>query len=67
MSKGWQIYRWYCPNCGELVYGYKCKDGSIKTVCPKCAIGMKREATGRRHDVLNLYAPKETKRLGIVG
>ena len=65
MNKGWQVNRWYCPNCGGIVYGHRCKDGSIKTVCPKCATEMKMEEKGRRHDVLHLYAPKGAERIGI--
>ena len=63
MSKDWQVRRWFCPNCGELVFG----DGTIKTVCPKCAVEMKMEEKGRRHDILNMYAPKGTERIGLVG
>lgn len=65
MSKSWQIRRWHCPNCGALVYGHECKDGSIKTVCQKCATEMKMEEKGRRHDVLNMYAPKGTEQFGM--
>ncbi len=67
MSKDWQVRRWFCPNCGELVFGHECKDGTIKTVCPKCAVEMKMEEKGRRHDILNMYAPKGTERIGLVG
>lgn len=36
MSEKWQYFKWFCPNCGELVFGYINSNGKIKVRCKKC-------------------------------
>ena len=56
-----------CPNCGEISVGYKNSSGTIKVECSKCHAVMVRKVMGRRHDRIDIYAPKgevnETGRL----
>jgi len=54
----WQIYRWYCVNCGHIVQGFKNKDGNIKVVCEHCNVVMVRMPRSRRVDDFHVTAPK---------
>lgn len=54
----WQAFSWHCPNCGEIAVGYKNSKGTIKVECPKCHAVMVRTIMGRRHDRIDIYAPK---------
>ena len=53
----WIIYSWYCPNCKEEVAGLKDKKNQIKVKCSRCGAEMIRTIIGRRHDVIDIYAP----------
>ena len=53
----WIIYSWYCPNCKEEVAGLKDKKNQIKVKCSRCGAEMIRTIVGRRHDVIDIYAP----------
>lgn len=57
MIKDWMIYSWYCPNCKTMVAGLKGKNNQIKTTCETCGTKMIRTLEGRRHDVIELFAP----------
>lgn len=57
------LSRWHCPNCGELVQGVKNEDGVAKGTCRKCGSCMVRKYMGRRHDRVEIYAPKGQERI----
>lgn len=57
MLVDWRIYTWYCPNCKEEVAGLKNKKNQIRVKCKKCGAEMIRTIVGRRHDVIDIYAP----------
>lgn len=58
----WAPCVWHCSNCGELVSGLKNENGDIKVQCKKCGMVMVRRMKGRRHDTIELYAPKGQER-----
>ena len=62
-NEQWMPMPMYCPNCGNLNYGYQNNEGKIKYECTKCRIVFIRIKKGRRHDTIDLYAPKEQERL----
>ena len=51
MREDWNIYSWYCPNCKSEVAGLK------RVKCSRCGAEMIRTIIGRRHDVIDIYAP----------
>mgnify|MGYP000652485743 FL=1 len=55
MLEDWTIYSWYCPNCKTQVAGLK--NNQIRVICTKCSAEMVRTVVGRRHDVIDIYAP----------
>ena len=55
MGQDWKPFSWYCPDCGELVTGYKGNDGIIKVSCKSCYVVMIREVKSRRHDTIDVY------------
>lgn len=57
MLEDWTIYSWYCPNCKNEVAGLKNKKNQIRVRCSKCGAEMVRTVVGRRHDVIDIYAP----------
>ena len=57
MREGWTIYSWYCPNCKTQVAGLKNKKNQIRVICTKCSAEMVRTVVGRRHDVIDMFAP----------
>ena len=57
----WIIYSRYCPNCKEEVAGLKDKKNQIKVKCSRCGAEMIRTIVGRRHDVIDIYAPAGEK------
>lgn len=63
----WVPYTWYCSNCGEKVSGLKNADGVIKAQCSRCRTVMVRRLKGRRHDTIDLYAPKGQERYNGIG
>lgn len=63
MLKEWKIFSWYCPNCKNAVAGLKDKKNQIRVKCEKCKTEMIRTFAGRRHDVIQLYAPAGEERL----
>ena len=54
----WQSFSWHCPNCGEISAGYKNASGTVKVECAKCHAVMVRRIMGRRHDRIDIYAPR---------
>ncbi len=54
----WKPFSWHCPNCGEISVGYRNAKGTIKVECSKCHAVMVRTIMGRRHDRIDIYAPK---------
>lgn len=59
----WAPFSWHCSNCGTIVTGYKNAQGDIKVECTRCHVVMVRKMKGRRHDTIDLYAPKGQERL----
>ena len=57
MLEDWTIYSWYCPNCKNEVAGLKNKKNQIRARRSKCGAEMVRTVVGRRHDVIDIYAP----------
>ena len=57
MLEDWTIYSWYSPNCKKEVAGEKKKKNQIRVRCSKCGAEMVRTVVGRRHDVIDIYAP----------
>lgn len=57
----WTPLSWYCSNCGHLVTGYKNSNGDVKVECKVCHAVMIRKIKGRRHNTIDLYAPKENE------
>lgn len=58
MLEDWTIYSWYCPNCKHKVAGLKNKKNQIRVKFETCGVEMARTIVGRRHDVIDLYAPE---------
>ena len=54
----WILFTWHCANCGNIVTGYKNARGDIKVECSRCHAVMVRVIKSRRHDTIDLYAPK---------
>ena len=52
------IYSWYCPNCRSEVAGLKNKKNQVRAKCSRCGAEMIRTIAGRRHDVIDIYAPE---------
>ena len=57
IMKYWTIYSWYCPNCRNEVAGLKNSKNQIRVKCKTCGSEMVRTIVGRRHDVIDIYAP----------
>ena len=57
MLEDWTIYSWYCPNCRNEVAGLKNSKNQIRVKCKACGSEMVRTIVGRRHDVIDIYAP----------
>lgn len=62
MLEDWTIYSWYCPNCKNEVAGLKNDKNQIRVKCGMCGVEMVRTLKGRRHDVIDLYAPDGQER-----
>lgn len=52
-NEQWMPMPMYCPNCGNLNYGYQNNEGKIKYECTKCRIVFIRIKKGRRHDTIS--------------
>lgn len=57
MLEDWTIYTWYCLNCKAEVAGLKNRKNQIQVICSTCGTKMTRTIMGRRHDVIDVYAP----------
>ena len=57
-NEKWQSFSWHCPNCGELTAGYQNASGTIKSECRRCHTVMVRRIMGRRHNRIDVFAPK---------
>ena len=53
----WKATTMHCPNCGDIVCGYKNSDGTVKLQCSICGVNMVLKRMGRRHDRVDIYAP----------
>ena len=61
MPTDWNIYAWFCPNCKGQVAGFKNSKNQIKAICNNCGAEMVRTIIGRKHDIIDLYAPNGQK------
>lgn len=59
----WQLKKLYCPNCRHLIIGFEDKDGMTKITCEDCGVTMVRKTMGRRHDRIDIYAPRTQERI----
>ena len=59
----WRSRKIYCPNCCHLVIGYEDKDGMTKMACDKCGTVRVSKSMGRRHDRIDIYAPRGQERI----
>lgn len=50
--------KWFCPNCAELVFGYKDENGQTKVRCPKCGTAMTKYKKSRTTITIEVRAPK---------
>ncbi|HAR88731.1 MAG TPA: hypothetical protein DDY36_02635 [Ruminococcaceae bacterium] len=48
-------YQCYCPNCGNLLMGYKNKENTVKYSCGKCKTFVVRKEKGRRNISFDTY------------
>lgn len=55
----WQPFKWYCPNCGQLIVAYKNSKGEIKQTCSKCETVMFRLNKSRRFVSIDMKLPKK--------
>ena len=57
-QNNWKQVSWYCPNCGNLLTGHTNAEGNVKATCCLCHAEMALKVKGRRHNTLEIYAPK---------
>lgn len=57
-NEDWRSFSWHCVNCGQLVQGFKNKNGEIKVQCNVCHSCMVRIPKGRRTDFFRVTAPE---------
>ena len=55
----WHSKHFYCPNCRQLIHGFEGKDGITRMICAKCRSVIICETMGRRHDRIDVYAPRD--------
>ena len=58
-NHNWEPCSWHCPNCGTMVIGYRNEKNVVKAKCRKCRADMIRISRNRRHDIIEIFAPKE--------
>ncbi len=54
----WQPFPMFCSNCGNRLTGYRNSEGLIKIECGRCHSISVRKSIGRRHNRIDIYAPK---------
>ena len=54
----WQSFSMFCSNCGNHLTGYRNSEGLIKIECDRCHSVSVRRVIGRRHNRVDIYAPK---------
>lgn len=64
-NNNWTTIPMFCPNCGQLNYGYQNTEKKIKYECTRCGVVLVRTTKGRRHDTIEMYAAAETERLQL--
>lgn len=62
-AEEWIPFSWHCSNCGNVVTGYKNQNGDIKVQCSKCHVVMIRKFKSKKHDTIDVFAPKGLERL----
>ena len=62
-AEEWIPFSWHCSNCGNVVTGYKNQNGDIKVQCSKCHVVMIRKFKSKKHDTIDVSAPKGLERL----
>ena len=56
-KKEWIQATVHCPNCGEIVTGYRDKAGCAKMQCINCQANVVAKQMSRRHERIDLFAP----------
>lgn len=51
----------FCPNCGTLNIGQSLENGKHQFRCERCRVMMIRSHHSRRHNTIELIAPKGKK------
>ena len=54
----WRPVSMYCTNCGELLTGYQNSERMTRIECVRCHSVSVRKQIGRRHNRIDIYAPK---------
>jgi hypothetical protein len=54
----WRALSWFCPNCAERLIGFTDARGFTRAECRKCHSVSVRKVMGRRHNRIEIYAPK---------
>lgn len=58
----WHSKHFYCPNCRHLIDGFEGKDGVTRMICDNCRSVIICKAMGRRHDRIDVYAPRDQEK-----
>lgn len=61
-AEEWIPFSWHCSSCGNVVTGYKNQNGDIKVQCSRCHVVMVRKFRNKKHDTIDVYAPKGQER-----
>lgn len=54
----WKPIPWHCLHCGRKIIAYENGKEDMKVSCDKCHTVMVRKIRGRRHDTIEIYAPR---------
>jgi len=63
--ENWKPYPMYCLNCGELIFGFRNDEGVVKGECKRCGTVFVRRFRSRRHESIDVFAPKGTERVYV--
>lgn len=63
MSEKWQYFKWFCPNCGELVFGYINSGGKIKVRCKKCTCDQIMTPSKKDGSLIKVFPPNNFSNL----
>lgn len=46
----------FCPNCGQKIVAYKCKDGALRVICSKCYVKLFSKQRSKREINIKMIA-----------